>query len=110
MADHCHHHHSRTSAEVRAGTSWAQDNPPVLYYKGHWLSTSVAEPLVASERLEQYDALGHRKCVPCSDEFAPKPFGVHSNELVNHEYTITTGPLHGGSVGKRDSQYLRLFC
>jgi hypothetical protein len=41
---------------------------------------------VASERLKQYDALGHRKRVPCSDEFAPKPFGVHSNELVNHEY------------------------
>jgi hypothetical protein len=58
----------------------------VLYYKGHWLSTSIAEPLVASERRKQYDALGHRKRVPCSDEYAPKPFGVHSNELVNHKY------------------------
>ena len=86
MADHCHHHHSCTSAEVWAGTLWAQDNPPVLYYKGHWLSTSIAEPLVASERHKQYDALGHHKHVPCSDEYAPKPFGVHSNELVNHEY------------------------
>jgi hypothetical protein len=41
---------------------------------------------VASKRLRQYDALGHHKCVPCSDEYAPKPFGVHSNELVDDKY------------------------
>jgi hypothetical protein len=41
---------------------------------------------MASERLKQYDALGHRKRVPCSDEYAPKPFGVHSNDLVDDMY------------------------
>jgi hypothetical protein len=82
---HLSNRHSHTS-EVRASTSWAQDNPPVVYYKGYWLSMSLAEPLMASERLKQYDALGHRKHVPCAKEYTSKPFGVHSNELINHEY------------------------
>jgi hypothetical protein len=58
----------------------------MTYYNGHWLTTSVAESLVASERVRQYDALGHRKCLPCLKECASKPFGVHSNELVNDKY------------------------
>jgi hypothetical protein len=39
----------------------------MTYHNRHWLTTSVAESLVASERVRQ-------------------PFGVHSNELVNDEY------------------------
>jgi hypothetical protein len=74
------------TSEVQADTSWAQDNPPVLYYKGYWLSTSLAEPLMASERLKQYDALGHRQCMPCANEYTLTSFRVHSNELVNSEY------------------------
>lgn len=80
LSNHCSH-----ISEVRDGTSWSQDNP-MTYYNGHWLSTSVAESFVASERLRQYEALGHHESSPCLKEYAPKPFRVHSNKLVNHQY------------------------
>ena len=60
----------------------------MTYYNGHWLSTSVAESLVASERLRQYDAYGHHIHRGNEEVFAEQ-FAQAMSGMVSHYRRVT---------------------
>jgi hypothetical protein len=69
MAPSGHFHHSRTSAEVRAGNTWSQDNP-------------------LSVEARDYDANRHRmhnhaRTAEVRASIPYMRYGVHNNELLN---------------------------